>query len=1193
MKIRLLIICLSVFFINGTFATTLQGNISSNLTLAGSVEVIGDVNISSNVTLTFQEGASLNMHAGASLIGDDGAKITFSGTAAKPIALIPIDGKNWGKVEVNGSGGHLEVHFIESSMGQFSVTTGATGLIEDSYFHDYFESENAIVQAIDGLSMNIHRCKFHNYFETHMVRTFTIVEDCLFQFMASDGIDFDNSPPGTTLRNCTFQYGRGTNIDAMDFGKAELIGSGTYALVDRCVAHDLTDKGVSIGQGVQEVDVRGSVFYNCGAGIAVKDNALSHIYNNTIVGCDVGIELVEKNPGLGGGHGITYNNILWKNKASFYLNSTATVDVQYSDIDDMNPDAGQHIMSSDPLFTNIVIPDYQLLPGSPAQGVGMNGEDLGAIYPVGATFNQQNELTLGVPNPFSIYKGGEQSAIWWQNSASISRINIYFSSDDGNSWQTFQMNVDASQKGMAWTIPNLYSSKCRVKIESATNPLISAQNVLPFVILPPTDSTGLPEFSIGSGYYDLPVDVSITAPPGSMVLYTLDGSDPTDLSPVYNGPIHLDYDSIPAGQPELNITASQSYHQPYSYIRTSPVSQSGPTVAFWRRPTSTVFKAHILRARVYDPVNGLGPIKTHSYFIHPQMTQGRYTLPVVSLVTDPANLFDYYKGIYIPGATFKDSSWTGNYEFKGRASEKMCHFEYFDEQGIKQLSQSVGIRVRGEWIRAVGQKALTVYARSDYDTENNFKYPFFEGMKKPGTSEYQTKYKRFILRNNGNEWGYFKNTMMRDAAIQSLFSGLNFGYQPFRMTVTFINGEYWGIQDIRELNDVRGLQYSYDLEPDSIILMEDNLEGQFQLVNGTDADQLEYTGLRDFILTHDLNIPANMDTVASKMDLSSFADYWIATLFTNKSNADHNKTYWKLRNGTPANKRYGYDGKWRWIANDFDGGFDHVTDNNLAFNLYIQHDSLLKRMLTCNTYRRGWIIRFADLMNSHFRTNFVSNRLTEIQALLEPEMQEHINRWSTPSSMSNWYLGLDDKQEFASLRPGIQFGQLRDYFYLSDTAHIRLDVNDAAQGYIEINSLRINAALPGVDANVYPWEGTYFMDLPMSVRAVPKYGYRFVKWVETGNKNSAETVTLIGDRTMTAMFEWDPSILYPNLTAFPNPATTNEVKLNKDYSFSMFDPTGKIVMRIENSDRFDVTNLSKGIYIIRTDEGEELKFVKM
>ncbi|HRH66119.1 MAG TPA: CotH kinase family protein [Bacteroidia bacterium] len=396
----------------------------------------------------------------------------------------------------------------------------------------------------------------------------------------------------------------------------------------------------------------------------------------------------------------------------------------------------------------------------------------------------------------------------------------------------------------------------------------------------------------------------------------------------------------------------------------------------------------------------------------------------------------------------------------------MCHFEYFDESGEKQLSQNVGIRVRGEWIRAVGQKALTVYARSDYDTENNFKYPFFHGLKKPGTNEYQEKFKRFILRNNGNEWGYYKNTMMRDAAIQSLFSGLNFGYQPFRMTVTFINGEYWGIQDIRELNDVRGLQYSYDLEPDSIILMEDNLDGMFQIVNGTDADQLEYTGLRDFILSHDLNVPANLDYVASKMDLSSFSDYWIATLFTNKSNADHNKTYWKLRNGDPSNKRYGYDGKWRWIANDFDIGFDHVTDNNLTFNLYIQRDSLLKRMLTANAFRRPWIIRFADLMNSYFRTSFVQNRFNEIQAILEPEMQEHIERWSTPSSMANWHDGVADKLEFAALRPGIQFGQLRDYFYLSDTAHIRLDVSDGAQGYIEINSLRIKAAWPGVGSSV-------------------------------------------------------------------------------------------------------------------------------
>lgn len=118
MKIRLLIALLIVFLSKEAIAVTLQGTISSNLSLSGSVEVIGDVNISSNVTLIFEEGAILNLHAGASLIGNDGAKITFSGSASKPIQLNPVDGKNWGKVEVNGSGGHLEIHHVQSGMAR-------------------------------------------------------------------------------------------------------------------------------------------------------------------------------------------------------------------------------------------------------------------------------------------------------------------------------------------------------------------------------------------------------------------------------------------------------------------------------------------------------------------------------------------------------------------------------------------------------------------------------------------------------------------------------------------------------------------------------------------------------------------------------------------------------------------------------------------------------------------------------------------------------------------------------------------------------------------------------------------------------------------------------------------------------------------------------------------------------------------
>ncbi|MBK6837599.1 MAG: right-handed parallel beta-helix repeat-containing protein [Bacteroidetes bacterium] len=69
-------------------------------------------------------------------------------------------------------------------------------------------------------------------------------------------------------------------------------------MVDQCIVHDISDKGVSVGEGALDVTIHGSVFYNCGAGVAVKDNSVAHIFNNTIVACEVGIELVEKIPDL-------------------------------------------------------------------------------------------------------------------------------------------------------------------------------------------------------------------------------------------------------------------------------------------------------------------------------------------------------------------------------------------------------------------------------------------------------------------------------------------------------------------------------------------------------------------------------------------------------------------------------------------------------------------------------------------------------------------------------------------------------------------------------------------------------------------------------------------------------------------------------------------------------------------------------
>ena len=50
--------------------------------------------------------------------------------------------------------------------------------------------------------------------------------------------------------------------------------------------------------------------------------------------------------------------------------------------------------------------------------------------------------------------------------------------------------------------------------------------------------------------------MSITAPSGSIVYYTLDGSDPTDRSTIYSSPIQFDVDSVVGLQAVQDITAS-------------------------------------------------------------------------------------------------------------------------------------------------------------------------------------------------------------------------------------------------------------------------------------------------------------------------------------------------------------------------------------------------------------------------------------------------------------------------------------------------------------------------------------------------------------------------------------------------------------------------------------------------------------
>ncbi|MBK8584944.1 MAG: right-handed parallel beta-helix repeat-containing protein [Bacteroidetes bacterium] len=263
------------------------------------------------------------------------------------------------------------------------------------------------------------------------MRTVALVENCLFEFTTADGIDFDNVPAGTIIRNTTVRNGKGFNIDGIDFGKVDFMPPGSRARVENCKIYNFSDNGISIGEGALDVVVTGTLIYRAGSGIAVKDSSIATIYNNTIYDCGYGIEVYEKNTGLGGGHAVAYNNIFWENQnGSFSLSTDATLELSYSNLQENIVDTVANNYSLDPFFVDASSDNFQLSPISPLRGKGINGEDLGAIFPVGGIPVPTSDLILGHPQAFMKYKGDSTINIYWSAGSSIQSVDLQFS-DDG------------------------------------------------------------------------------------------------------------------------------------------------------------------------------------------------------------------------------------------------------------------------------------------------------------------------------------------------------------------------------------------------------------------------------------------------------------------------------------------------------------------------------------------------------------------------------------------------------------------------------------------------------------------------------------------------------------------------------------------------------------------------------------------
>lgn len=649
---------------------------------------------------------------------------------------------------------------------------------------------------------------------------------------------------------------------------------------------------------------------------------------------------------------------------------------------------------------------------------------------------------------------------------------------------------------------------------------------------------GTPLFNYPGGFYTDSIYLSLTHPdPNVIIRYTLDGSDPTNSSPMFIAPLLI-----------KNRDADTNY---YSMIRTC--YRVHFWLPDWNPPIGNVFKATVVRAAAFRSGYLQGPTQTYTYFVDDSIF-GRYgNLPVISVVSDPKNLFNDTTGIYVPGINYVPGTFQANYYMPW---DRPANIEMYLPDGRMAFNSNFKIDVNGQSSQSSPQKALNVNASSDYGI-SKINYPLFENT--TGPTRYIASFDKIKLR----AWGSDRDkALFRDAYCSKFMEKTDLDFEAYRPVVVFIDGEYWGLQEMRERDRDKGYYESH-------YLINAKNPG-FDILDGAGAnvlegDSLHWTAMMDFIATHPISDSANYAYLKTQMDVNSFMLHYLFSIYMSRSDwPDQNEAKWRPRTA---------DGKWKWIMWDMDATVAYYL--NPWYDMFAQAitgsrgygpSDLLDSLLSNTEFKNNWINLFADFMNTEFLPPLMQAQVDSLSGQLLPYFPEFQNRWQTNY---NWQAQTDSMKWWVGLRPQFCKSQIVSTFALPGYNNLHLNVSDTLKGKIQVNTVVLNNSTKRITTHTYPWTGQYFQTVPVPLTATAFPGYRFVKWLPTNDTAAAILVTLNSDTSFTAVFDVDTNYI-PLLPPVINEVMSSNLSAIAD-NYGQYDDW--IELYNPNDDTLDVGGL--------------------
>lgn len=556
----------------------------------------------------------------------------------------------------------------------------------------------------------------------------------------------------------------------------------------------------------------------------------------------------------------------------------------------------------------------------------------------------------------------------------------------------------------------------------------------------------VPVFSRTGGFYNEPFALEIEGT--GEIFYSLDGSDPDCNSIRYTGPIDI---TNVSGNPNLYSARTDM----------STVSQFVPE--------ELVDKILVVRAVCIDEDGNTSDIVTNSYLVEYQDEEAYQEMYTVSLVTDPGNLFDYEKGIYVLGEAYntymlEDGSMEdaiqipANYRIKGKLSERAGNIEIWDENGNVIMNRQIGMRVHGSTTRGVLQKSFSIYSRELYDDKEVFDEGVF------GQEDIIRKFFIYSDRDQSKLKHILNQELVSDRAVET---------QGFIRCNVFLDGEYWGVYSLAEVYDEYYFNNHYGIPLDNL-----------EICESANPDELV-----EFINSGvDMSSDSAYEEISELMDMQSFIDYYGSMIYIDNYDwLPDNAICWRSISKGNNEKE---DGKWRWAIWDTEGGEQSYDRNTFESGNIVcwKEDPIITGLMQNDNFRRDFVISFMDMVNYNFEEEYTSVVINEM-------LQEYQNSYELNRIR---YFGNCDMQkytgsiiEFFANRNEWVTTFLKEEFELQgDPVYIALLINKENAAEFSVNTLSLDRACSF-------WQGIYFNDYPvtLSVQNIDS-NEQFMGWYE-------------------------------------------------------------------------------------------------